>query len=67
MIFCFGGFTGGTCSGDLLGEGALSSPEACCFLPDRGGLGGGAFVIFGNETCFSCMTVIGESSIPSCL
>lgn len=64
MIFCFRGFTGGTCSGDLLGGGAVNSPQECCFSPDREenpGLGGGAYVISGDETCFSCMTVIGES------
>lgn len=66
MVFCFEGFTGGTCSGNLLGVGPLGSPEECCFLPTRSvdpGLGGGAYVRPGNDTCFSCMTVIGESCV----
>ena len=42
--------------------GAVDSPEECCFIPGRGGLGGGSFVAGGDEDCFSCMTIIGETN-----
>jgi hypothetical protein len=58
MFFCFEGF-GGTCSGDLLG--AVSSPEDCCFTPNRNGLGGGAYVAAGDEQCRNCMDITGTS------
>ena len=61
MFFCFEGFAGGTCSGTLLG--AVSTPNDCCFVPDRGGLGGGSYVESGSEQCFNCMTIIGEIQI----
>lgn len=60
MYFCFTGFEGGTCAGDLLG--VVDSPPDCCFIPDRGGLGGGSFVASGEEDCISCMSQIGEDS-----
>ena len=54
MFFCFESFAEGRCVGNLLG--VVSTPEECCLIPDRGGLGGGGFVEPDNEDCTSCMT-----------
>ena len=61
MMFCFEDFAAGTCAGPLFG--VVDSPEECCFTPERSGLGGGSFVESGNETCTSCMTIIGKPNI----
>ena len=62
MYFCFETFVNstGVCSGSL--RGVRESPEACC-LPDPRGLGAGAYLVSGGDTCFSCMNVIGEADI----
>ena len=58
MYFCFERFDSDSCAGALRGR--VSTPSECCFLSDRGGLGGGSYVAAGDEQCINCMTVTGE-------
>ena len=63
MMFCFTDIVEGQCMGQFIG--AVSTPQECCFLTSRGGLGAtrGGFVVSGTENCISCMdTVVGKHS-----
>ena len=65
QVVCFpGGDT--TCTSIPIAGGA-SSAEACCFIPSRGGLGGGSYSAVGGEQCINCMTVVGKGMLCVCV